>query len=52
MGHYGYRLSRKGAPESFWRGGGVMNFPRKKLLAWDLLFRILRDAVEERNGKK
>jgi hypothetical protein len=32
------------------RAVGVENFPRKRLCAWDLLFRVLRAAVGERNA--
>jgi len=32
-----------------WRAIEVRGFPRKRLLAWDLLYRALRDAVGERN---
>jgi len=27
----------------------VAGFPRKRLLAWDLLYRVLSDAVGDRN---
>ena len=30
----------------------VKDFPRKRLLAFDLLFRVLRAAVGDRNGEK
>lgn len=46
-GDYGFRLlSRHGR---VWRQGGVDDFPRLRLGAWDLLFRVLRCAVGDRN---
>lgn len=46
-GKYRARLSdRAGRP---WREAHVEDFPRRRLLAWDLLYRVLRDAVGERN---
>lgn len=32
-----------------WRTAYVSNFPRKRLTAWDLLYRVLSVAVAERN---
>ena len=32
-----------------WKACRVTNFPRKKLLAWDLLYRALREAIGDRN---
>ena len=48
-GNYGYRLSRRGQPNSDWKSGEVKGFPRKRLGGWDLLFRALRNAVADRN---
>lgn len=48
QGKYRVRLSDKaGRP---WREVHVEGFSRRWLLAWDLLYRVLRDAVGERNG--
>lgn len=48
-GHYRYKLSKRGG-RGLWRRGTVRNFPRQKLGAWDLFFRVLYDAVASRNG--
>ena len=32
-----------------WRRGTVADFPRKRLLAWDLLYRALEELVGKRN---
>lgn len=32
-----------------WRAGKVTGFPRKRLLAWDLLYRALGEVVGDRN---
>jgi hypothetical protein len=32
-----------------WRHGTVTGFPRKRLLAWDLLYRALKNLVGDRN---
>ncbi len=50
-GNYKYNLSKKGNPKNTWREGKISGFPRKKLGAYDLLFRVLRDVVSERNIK-
>lgn len=50
QGEYNYRLSRRGGDVRLpWRHGNISGFPRKRLSAYDLLFRVLRDAVGERN---
>lgn len=33
-----------------WKTAYVAAFPRKRLLAWDLLYRVLRAAVSHRNS--
>lgn len=48
-GNYGARLSRRGQPNSTWKKASITGFPRKRLGAWDLLYRILREAVGGRN---
>ncbi len=32
-----------------WRHCTVTGFPRKRLLAWDLLYRVLKNLVSDRN---
>lgn len=48
-GNYRFTLSKKGNPNSIWKRGAVLGFPRKRLLGWDLVFRALRACVGERN---
>jgi len=45
-GDYSVRLYDKGG--RLWKTGAVVDFPRKRLLAWDLLHRALADAVGDR----
>ena len=46
-GNYKVRfLQRNG---SRWKEGKVKDFPRRKLLAWDLLYRSLKAIVRDRN---
>ncbi len=33
-----------------WRECRLANFPRKRLLAWDLLYRALHGVIGDRNG--
>ena len=33
-----------------WRHGPVTDFPRKRLLAWDLLYRTLKNLVGDRDS--
>jgi len=49
-GSYAAVLSRRGRPSSAWRRTRVEGFPRRRLTAWDLLYRVLRKAVGDRNG--
>ena len=46
-GDYTYKITKKN--NYLMRSGEVENFPRKKLLVWDLLYRILRKEFGERN---
>ncbi len=46
-GNYWFTFSDKIG--RLWKGGEVNNFPRKKLLAWDLLYRCLESKVSDRN---
>lgn len=50
-GSYSVMLSRRGMPWSIWKRGRVQGFPRKRLLAWDLLYRALDGTVGHRNRK-
>lgn len=49
-GNYHYRIWGKRGGKII-RQGVILAFPRRRLLAWDLLFRVLADAVGERNGR-
>lgn len=44
-----YRIELRDAAGRPWRSGTVEGFPRKRLLAWDLLYRALRNLIAERN---
>lgn len=50
VGNYRVGLSKRGRPRSVWKEGRVRGFPRKRLGAWDLLFRALLTTVGKRNG--
>ena len=45
-----YRVELKDALGRPWRRGTVEGFPRKRLLAWDLLFRALSNLIGDRNS--
>lgn len=45
-----YRVELKDALGRPWKTGAVEGFPRKKLLAWDLLARALFSILGNRNG--
>lgn len=47
FGHYDAALF--GRSKAVWRRVRVRRFPRRRLLAWDLLYRVLREACKERN---
>lgn len=47
QGDYIYRTFNKA--RRGWRNGTIESFPRKRLLVWDLLYRILRKEFGERN---
>ncbi len=49
-GNYTVSLSKRGRPKDKWKTGSVRRFPRKRLGAWDLLYRALADTVGERNA--
>lgn len=44
-----FMLSKWGKPGEKWKAGKVMQFPRQRLGAWDLLYRVLKSAVGTRN---
>lgn len=48
VGNYGARLSNKGG-KGWWKVLKVRDFPRKRLNSLDLLYRVLREALGERN---
>lgn len=48
VGNYKYTLSDKSGTRRY-KEGEVTNFPRSRLLVWDLLFRVLESAVGYKN---
>ena len=44
-----YRIDLRDAAGRPWKTGTVEGFPRKRLLAWDLLYRALEKLVGKRN---
>ena len=50
-GNYNAIFYKKGFRKVVWKKGRVENFPRKKLLVWDLMYRALEDIVGQRNKK-
>lgn len=44
-----YRVNLRDAAGRPWRNGSVEGFPRKRLLAWDLLYRALKNLLSDRN---
>jgi hypothetical protein len=51
-GNYWFKLFK--SPEyakspGIWKKGNVYNFPRKRLGPWDLLYRVLKEGVGDRN---
>ena len=51
-GNYKVTFSKMGKPNVTWKAGTVINFPRKRLGGWDLLYRALQGVVGDRNGKE
>ena len=49
VGNYNAKLSKFGRPKAAWRNARVEGFERRRLGAYDLLFRVLRHAVGGRN---
>ena len=50
IGNYEAVLSQKGSGK-LWKTASVKGFPRKRLGHYDLLYRVLRAAVGERNSE-
>jgi len=44
-----YRIELRDAAGRKWKSGHIGGFPRKRLLAWDLLYRALGKLVGNRN---
>lgn len=44
-----YRVNLRDAAGRKWKTGAITNFPRTRLLAWDLLYRCLAKLVGKRN---
>jgi hypothetical protein len=44
-----YRVQLNDALGRPWKSGTVEDFPRKRLLSWDLLLRALRNLISDRN---
>jgi hypothetical protein len=44
-----YRIELRDAAGRKWKTGHIEGFPRKRLLAWDLLYRVLGKLVRHRN---
>lgn len=51
-GNYSYRVMKAGGSPHVYREGAVRDFPRKRLGAYDLLFRVLEDVFGLRNPKR
>jgi hypothetical protein len=45
-----YRIELRDAASRVWKTGHIEGFPRKRLIAWDLLYRALKKLVESRNS--
>lgn len=44
-----YRIDLQDAAGRRWKSGHIEGFPRKRLLAWDLLYRALETLIGNRN---
>lgn len=44
-----YDATLLGKAHQRWRRARVTDFPRKRLLVWDLMFRVLKNVVGKRN---
>lgn len=45
----GFKGGVRGSAKNVWRTGAVINFPRKALGVWDLLYRALGGVLDRRN---
>jgi hypothetical protein len=45
-----YRIELRDAAGRVWKTSRIEGFPRKRLLAWDLLYRALKKLVGDRNS--
>jgi hypothetical protein len=50
-GEYTYFISQFGKPTTAWKTGRIVGFPRKQLGVWDLLHRVIVDALGEERTK-
>lgn len=48
-GNYKYHLSKWGKGTAMWKAGRIEDFARKVRGPWDLLYRVLSNAVGDRN---
>lgn len=48
-GNYNVKLSKIRLPNQLWKNGRVEGFPRRKLGAYDLLYRSLKNIIGDRN---
>lgn len=48
-GNYVARLYRRGSKKTIWKEVRLRDFPRQTLTSYDLLYRVLKEAVGERN---
>ena len=46
-----YRIELQDAAGRKWKTGNIEGFPRKRLLAWDLLYRALEKLLGNRNRR-
>lgn len=49
IGDYYVEITKKNSETHIFKQGKVLNFPRKKLGVWDLLYRALKEIVGDRN---
>jgi hypothetical protein len=45
-----YRIELRDAAGRLWKTGHIEGFPRKRLLAWDLLYRVLKKLIGDRDS--
>ncbi len=49
IGNYKFSLLKWRGAKGIWKEGKLKNFPRKRLGAWDLLYRALGEVIGGRN---